>query len=278
MASKKPSSLGTIRTFLKEGGCSNTLFCVLNRAFDHPLKNEERAALPLVGGIMQHGYQCGMLWGAALAAGAQAYRTCGPGPLAETKAIIAAQALVAAFRARTHETNCLEITDTDKSSSTWKLLSYFLLKGGAVRCFGMAAGYARTAYDEIDKALAATPAEEPAAPTSCTAVLARKMGASDLQATMAAGLAGGIGLCGEACGALGAAIWLKSLRGLEAGAGKVDYKSPASLAVIDKFLKHTGYEFECAKIVGRKFADASDHAAHVRAGGCAPLVDTLVAS
>jgi hypothetical protein len=39
---------------------------------------------------MQHGYQCGMIWGATLAAGAQAYRLLGPGPQAETAAIIAA--------------------------------------------------------------------------------------------------------------------------------------------------------------------------------------------
>ena len=30
--------------------------------------------MPLAGGFMGYGYQCGMLWGAALAAGAQAYR------------------------------------------------------------------------------------------------------------------------------------------------------------------------------------------------------------
>ena len=30
--------------------------------------------MPLMGGIMNYGYQCGMVWGAALAGGAQAYR------------------------------------------------------------------------------------------------------------------------------------------------------------------------------------------------------------
>ena len=45
---------------------------------------EEHAAAPLAGGIMQHGYQCGMIWGAALAAGAQAYRLYGAGAQAET--------------------------------------------------------------------------------------------------------------------------------------------------------------------------------------------------
>ena len=85
------SSMGTVSTFLKGRACSDTLSHVLNRAFDHPLKLEERAAMPFAGGIMQHGYQCGMIWGATLAAGAQAYRLFGAGPQAEAKAILAAQ-------------------------------------------------------------------------------------------------------------------------------------------------------------------------------------------
>ncbi|MCP4634747.1 MAG: C_GCAxxG_C_C family protein, partial [candidate division Zixibacteria bacterium] len=87
---------------------------VLDQAFDHPLKLEERAVIPLAGGIMQHGYQCGMIWGATLAAGAQAYRLFGPGPQAEAKAIIAAERLVESFRALNKHINCLEITDIDK--------------------------------------------------------------------------------------------------------------------------------------------------------------------
>ncbi len=47
---------------------------VVDRSFDHSLKPEERASAPMMGGFMNYGYQCGMLWGATLAAGAQAYR------------------------------------------------------------------------------------------------------------------------------------------------------------------------------------------------------------
>ncbi len=59
----------TIRTFMKVGSCSETLINVLDRAFGHPLPAEERASMPLAGGIAQQGYQCGMLFGASLAAG-----------------------------------------------------------------------------------------------------------------------------------------------------------------------------------------------------------------
>ncbi|MFC1893216.1 hypothetical protein ACFLYR_04160 [Chloroflexota bacterium] len=80
---------------------------VVDRSFDHPLELEEYAAIPFYGGIVNHGYQCGMLWGTALAAGAQAYRLFGPGSQAETAAIIATQRLVESFRACTNNINCL---------------------------------------------------------------------------------------------------------------------------------------------------------------------------
>ncbi len=84
---------------------------VVDNSFGHPLKLEEKATSPLAGGIANMGYQCGMLWGAALAAGAQSYRLYGAGPQAEAEAIITSQRLVETFRARTkNEINCLEIS------------------------------------------------------------------------------------------------------------------------------------------------------------------------
>ena len=53
---KEISSLGTIGTFLKVGTCSEALCNVVDRAFDHRLKLEEHASMPLAGGIMAHGY------------------------------------------------------------------------------------------------------------------------------------------------------------------------------------------------------------------------------
>ena len=45
---------------------------IVDASLDHPMKPEEKASMPLAGGIANMGYQCGMLWGAALAAGAEA--------------------------------------------------------------------------------------------------------------------------------------------------------------------------------------------------------------
>jgi len=165
------SSIGTVGSFLNGRACSDTLFHVLSRAFDHPLKAEESAARPLAGGIMQHGYQCGMIWGATLAAGAQAYRLLGPGPQAETRAIIAAQRLVESFRVRNNHINCVDITDIDRSSTTMQMITYFLIKGGSIGCFRMAARYAPAAFSEINTALSENNIEAPPAPISCSKII-----------------------------------------------------------------------------------------------------------
>ena len=269
------SSIGTVRTFLKVGTCSEALCNVLNRAFDHSLKLEERASMPLAGGIMQHGYQCGIIWGATLAAGAQAYRLLGPGPQAETVAIIAAQRLVESFRARNNNINCLEITGIDKSSSTMQMIIYFLIKGGAIDCFRMAARYAPVAFSEINTALSEKHIEAPSPPVSCAAMLAQKMGVSDMHTVMAAGFAGGIGLSGGACGALGAAIWIIGMNSSKEGVRKIEFKSPRAIDAIDRFMKCTDFEFECSEIVGRRFENIDDHAGYLRDGGCSKIIEVL---
>jgi hypothetical protein len=194
---------GTVCAFLNGRACSDTLLHVLDRAFCHPLVEEERAAVPLAGGIMQHGYQCGMIWGATLAAGAQAHRLFGEGPHAEARAIAAAQRLAESFRALNGTTDCFDITEINGTSSATQMTTYFLLKGGIVGCFRMAARYAPVAFNEIDAALSGEQVETLPGPVSCAAMLARRMGVSEMHVVMAAGLAGGIGLSGGACGALG---------------------------------------------------------------------------
>jgi C_GCAxxG_C_C family probable redox protein len=269
------SSVGTVRTFIKKGSCSETSFCVLNRAFDNPLKDEEHAATPFAGGIMQYGYQCGLIWGATLAAGAQGYRQHGAGPQAETRVVLAAQRLIQSFRARNHHVNCLEITELDRSATTMQMITYFLIKGGTIGCFRRAANYAQVAFGEINAALSGDQVDVPPAPVSCSAMLARKMGASDLHAVMAAGLAGGIGLSGGACGALGTAIWLNGLSELRKTGGKVTFDSPQATATIERFLKCSDYEFECSKIAGREFESVRDHAAYLASGGCSKVLEVL---
>ena len=149
----------------------------------------------------------------------------------------------------------------------------------------MAAKYPTVAFDEIEAALSEEGGESasaagdgaPAAPVGCSALLAQKMGASDMHAAMTAGFAGGIGLSGSACGALGAAIWFASLKSLEEGAEKVPYKPARAADLVERFLECTGGEFRCDKIVGRRFEGVADHTAYVCDGGCSKIIETLAA-
>ena len=277
-AKRKISSLGTVGNFFKIA-CSGSLLRVLNHAFDHPMKTEEQAAMPLAGGIMHHGYQCGMIWGATLAAGAQAYRLFGPGSQAETKSIIAAQSLVESYRTRKNDTNCLDITGLDKSSSTLQMYIYFFIKGGAIGCTRTATRYAQEAFSEINTTLSEEHIEAPSLPVSCAAILAEKMGVSDKHKVMAAGLAGGIGLCGGACGALGAAIWITAMKCLEESAAdniwqSEEFQSRAT-DTIERFMQSAGHEFDCSEIVGRNFENIKDHATYWDDGGCSEIIEAL---
>jgi hypothetical protein len=250
---------------------------VVDASYDHPLKLEEQASAPLAGGVMMHGYQCGMLWGAALAAGAQAYRLYGAGPKAESAAIIASQRLVDTFRTRTRgEINCFEVTEMNwrETNQILPILKFFV-KGGPIGCFRMAAGYAPEAFRDIEASLSEDPTEVPSSPVSCASVLAQKMGLSEMHTAMAAGLAGGIGLSGGGCGALGAAIWIIFMNSKEVEFEGFGFDNPRASVAIDVFVESSDYEFECSEIVGRRFENVSDHAEHIRNGGCSKIIETL---
>lgn len=250
---------------------------VVDGSFDHPMDLEEKASAPLAGGIMGQGYQCGMLWGAALAAGAQAYRLLGPGPQAKAEALVTAQRLVESFRVRNKAINCGDIIQLDWKSSSQRQLLKFFLRGGPIGCFRMAANYAQAAFNESNVPISEQRSDVLSAPVSCTAMLARKMGVSDLHAVMVAGFAGGIGLSGGACGALGAAIWIIVMNSGTDGGGMLGFDHPIASAAIERFLESAGSEFECSKIVGRRFENVAEHAGFVQKGGCLNIIEALAA-
>jgi hypothetical protein len=106
-------------------------------------------------------------------------------------------------------------------------------------------------------------------------MLAQKMGVSEMHTVMAAGFAGGIGLSGGACGALGAAIWIIGMNGRKEGAGNKVINSRIG-DTIDRFIKGAAdFRFECSEIVGRRFENIGDHAAYLREGGCSEIIEVL---
>ncbi len=268
------TTMGTAKAFTQDA-CSGTLMGVLDRAFGHPMRAEENASNPLAGGIVQQGYQCGQLWGASLAAGAQAYRTFGPGPRAEAAAVNTSRRLVETFGSMNGETNCLELTDTAMQDITG-VLKYFA-KAGPIRCGRMAVRFAPVAYQTIEDSLAEEPVDGDSPCANCAATVARRLGAPEQHVVMAAGLAGGIGLSGGGCGALAAAIWITGMNHPEEKTG-LSADGTTIGEVIDAFVEASDHEFECAEIAGRPFDDAADHARHLDDGGCARILDALVAA
>jgi hypothetical protein len=194
-------------------------------------------------------------------------------------AVGAAQRLVESFRARNKHIDCSDITDVVWKPSSKRQLALdvfkFFIKGGPIGCFRMAAKYAPEAFSEIKTVLSEEHFEAPSPPVSCAAMLAQKMGETDMHTVMTAGFAGGIGFSGGACGALRAAIWILGMNISTEGDDKVVFQNPRAEEVIERFLKSTDYEFECSEIVGRKFENIGDHADYLREGGCSEVIEAL---
>jgi hypothetical protein len=263
----------TKKVFWKQGACSSTLLHIVNRELGHPQDAGERAAAPLAGGMMMRGRQCGMLWGATLGAGAEARRREPDRGRAIALAVAAAQDIVKSFTARTRTVSCREYTHCNWRNP-FGILKY-LVSGGIPLCFNLADDWAPEAVAVIRDALARAAAAPPAPALSCASEVALKMGVGDELAVAVAGFAGGIGLSGDGCGALGAAIWLRSLPWCQERPGKKPLSTPGGKLVLKSFLKATGGRLLCREITGRVFDDAGAHSRFVREEGCAGLIALL---
>jgi len=261
----------TKRLFLKLGSCSRTMGFILNREFGNLSEPHERALDPLAGGIIQQGYQCGMLWGIALAMGAEAHKR---NKLKSTAlAITATQNILKSFVGRTQNTDCYDITQTNwnKKSSIAK----YMITGKVFNCFKLLEKWAPEAIQSAHEGLSADHEELPGKCISCASEVVRKMGGSEEETAMVAGYAGGIGLSGNACGALGAAIWMKTLAQCKAEPGKSFYTNPKAREIMEKFYKKTDYEILCSQITGKKFHSVDHHTEYIQNGGCRDLIEEL---
>jgi len=91
---------------------------------------------------------------------------------------------------------------------------------------------------------------------------------------MVAGFAGGLGLSGNACGALSAAIWMKNLDRCRKNK-KTSYRDPDSDEILETFYIATDYKMLCKEITEQSFTTISDHTEFIKGGGCDKLIDKL---
>jgi hypothetical protein len=269
----KTTNLKARRVFIKSGTCSQTFFHILNREYGHPKPNEELAVDPLAGGILQQGYQCGMLWGAAMAVGAEAYRRYPDINKAMGISILATQKLMESFAKQKGSVECYEITQCDFSSK-WNIVKHFL-KGKFVSCFNLAAKWAPDALETAEAALTNNDTEFPQDLVNCTTEVTKKMSATDEEMVMVAGFAGGMGLQGNGCGALSAAIWLITLKLTKNGNYKYTLDDPVNGEILKRFFAATDYELKCQDICDRKFNSLDEHSDFIKNGGCENLINML---
>jgi hypothetical protein len=266
----------TKRVFFKKGTCSRTFFYILNREFGQPLENEEQAADPLAGGILQQGYQCGMLWGAALALGAESFRRCADRDLAIAMTVKATRHVMESFVGRAKSPDCLDITRCNFSSKA--SMAKYLLTGKFWSCFKLAEKWAPEAIAAAGEGLALGQTDLPKQPLSCASEVVRKMGGSDAEMAMVAGFAGGLGLSGNGCGALAAAIWMNTLARVREQNYKTSFSDPHAEKILNAFYVATDYEMECNKITGKRFNNLDEHSEFIKNGGCAKLINVLAAT
>jgi hypothetical protein len=273
----------TKKVFRKCMTCSRTLFFILDREYGYPKDREERASDLLAGGLKNTGHQCGMLWGATLAAGAESFRRYPDDRgRAMAGALAASEDILASFVETAGTADCREITGCNLASPLGmaSFTARFILTGMEKSvCFNLAERWAPGAVRAAEEGLSRTPAYS-LTPACCASEVARKMGATDEQMVTVAGLSGGIGLSGNACGALGAAIWMKTLAWCQEHPGKNPpyFFNREANRTMKAFSAATGGEILCHRICGRRFETIDDHTQFVKDGGCAALIDALAGS
>lgn len=272
-------TLNPRKVFWKCGTCSQAMFHLLNHEFDHPREIEEKASDMLAGGIAQKGHQCGMLWGAALAVGAESFRRHGDKSEAIASAITASQHLVESFTRRTRSVNCCDISkvDWENKFERIKYMIKTIVQGFIYSpCFNLIVKWTPEAIQSANKGLSVkTIQSQPC--MSCASEVVKKMGATDEETVMVAGFAGGIGLSGNACGALSAAIWYKMLDWGKKNPGKTQsfFNNQDANKTFRTFYIQTDSEMLCSRICGRQFKSIDEHTEYIRNGGCGKLIDAL---
>lgn len=255
------------------------MFHLLNHAFDNVKPNEEKASDMLAGGIAQKGHQCGMLWGGSLAIGTEAFRKYGDQNKAIAMAINASKVLIESFHKRTYTVNCRDISKVDwENKFDFAIYIMKTIAQGFVfsPCFNLIVKWTPEAVQAANNGLTETiNYSRPC--MSCATEVVKKMGGTEEESIMVAGFAGGIGLSGNACGALSAAIWYRMLQWGKDNQGKSPsmFNNPDARKVLRTFYMQTDSEMLCPKICNRSFHTIDEHSDYIKTGGCNNLIESL---
>ena len=266
------------KVFREKGTCSRTFAYLLNREFGNNKDSEECATDPMAGGLMQKGHQCGMLWGSSLAVGAEALRRGQNNNDSIRLAIKATKNILESFSKQTSTINCREITNSnmDNFFGLTKYMIKTLIQGmDNSTCFKLAEEWYPKAIQSAKEGFEQEPNISNQETLSCSTEVAKKMGASEEEQIMVAGFAGGLGLSGNACGALSAAIWMNSLEWAKENPNKSTFKNKNAKTTLKAFNMETNSEMLCHKICQNSFKTIDEHTQFIKNGGCSKLIDVL---
>ncbi len=238
---------------------------------------------------MHLGYACGLLTGAALATGFLARMRFDDDETRSTAVLHTTIQLAKTHPELTGSVNCREITEVDFTNLSGRLR--YLREGKGRMCGRLHLKWSPQAHDLIDQELTEFEKNEPHRACANCAVqtmkaVAGSVGLENDDSVLVAGLAGGVGLLGNVCGALAAGVYALSLsRYLEKGDVKRDsrvkgslqeltgagFRGPATelrLAFINRFDSEL-----CSQITGRRFHDIEGYSAFIEQGGCQDVVE-----
>jgi hypothetical protein len=271
--------------------CSEGSMTTQMRGFGLEETAYEQAVHAFSGGFMHRGDACGLLTGAVLAAGFETKRRFGDDGTRTSAALHVAVRLAAALPELAGSVDCRDITDAELITLAGRLR--YLQHGTAPRCGRLHLRWGERAHDLIDRSLSEL-ADQPAVSTcaNCAVETLRRcashVGVPAEDTVVVAGLAGGVGLLGNVCGALAAGVFALAVgSSRRAGRASRDSRLRGSLqelfgtayrgaaADLRKSLEAGLGSHLCEEIIGRRFESVADHSAFIEQGGCREVIASV---
>lgn len=264
--------------------CSEASVTIQNRGFGIDEPAYEQAIHAFSGGFMHQGHACGILTGAVLAAGFAARARFGDDEISTGAALHAAIQLAKAFPEITSSVNCREMIEMPliKLSDVLR----YVQQGKGRKCGRIHLEWAPQVQKMIDASLGEFgDRQQSGSCANCAVQTLRELGpAVGMKMTdtaLVAGFAGGVGLCGNVCGALAVGVFAMSaghqlsrgqkkrdsrIRGLVEELTGSNYRGAATRLRRD-FIRQFGSDL-CVDIIEQRFRDVEDHSMFMEQDGC----------
>jgi hypothetical protein len=218
-----------------------------------------------------------MLWGSALAIGAKSYRSTKDVHKASALAILTTQKMMGSFIEKTNTVSCKEITGCSMDNffgMTTYMIKVLLQGMNNSICFNLAEDWYPEAIKSSNEGVSQKLDTLPDQTVNCASEVVKRMGGTEKEMAMVAGFAGGMGLSGNGCGALSAAIWKCSLEWVKEHPGKSAFGNKPAKKILKNFKKITNSEIVCQKICDRNFSSINDHSEFIQNGGCSGIIQS----